>query len=159
MAAPPNRTIRIVVDLPVERDRVWAAWTSSKALGAWLCDSAHVVPLIGGSFDLFWKPRGPEPERGGSSLGQVLFVNRPRLLTFTSLCQPEAAGGERRGAGSGETTVAVELYPTLVGTRLELAHEGWPDAPGDDDVRRWIERRWVEAFERLLGACEAIAPA
>jgi uncharacterized protein YndB with AHSA1/START domain len=150
-----DRTIALVVDLPVARDRVWAALTSSKGLTAWLCDSAHVAPVIGGSYDLFWKPREPEPDRGGSSLGQVLFVDRPRLLSYTSTCQPETAFGEARGGGGGETTVTVALYPTLAGTRVEIAHAGWLETPEALDARRWVERRWAAGVERLLAALEA----
>jgi uncharacterized protein YndB with AHSA1/START domain len=147
-----DETIAYVLDLPVARDRLWAALTSNRALATWLCDSAHVVATIGGPFDLFWKHGATDPERGGSSLGQVLFVDRPRLLTFTSTCQPEAAGGQTRGVGGGETTVTITLYPTLDGVRLELAHGGWSDAPGADDARRWVERRWAEGVERLPNA-------
>lgn len=155
MAEPSNSSITLVVDLPVARDRVWAAWTTGRVLTTWLCDSAHVVPIIGGTFDLFWTHREPEPDRGGSSLGQVLFVDPPRLLSFTSTGHPETTRGESRAGWSGETTVTVTLFPTPGGTRLEIVHGGWPEAPEAREVRRWAERRWAAGIERLLAALDA----
>ncbi len=136
------------MDLPVPRDRVWNAWTTSAGLASWLCLRAEVEPVVGGRYELFWNPDATRPE-SDSTLGcRVLSVDRPRLLRFTWRGADEVAD-VMNVPGAPVTEVEVRLLPTPDGTRLEISHAGWGDGPGWERARAWFDRAWSGALEQL----------
>ncbi|MBW2533591.1 MAG: SRPBCC domain-containing protein [Deltaproteobacteria bacterium] len=119
--------LRYSLDLPAARDDVWELWTVARRLTDWLCASAAVEPTAGGRFLIDWER---EP-----IVGEVLFIDRPRLLLLEWRIDARLTG------------VEVDLRPSLAGTRVEVTHCGLPDA----ELREGADRRWQAALERLRG--------
>lgn len=126
MSGPPEATaLRFVLDLPAPRDLVWELWTSPRRLTDWLCSGAALEPVVGGRFLAAW-------DRLPIS-GEVLFIDRPRLLLL-----------EWRIEGH-RSLVEARLFPTLAGTRLEIAHR----ALATEALQAEASQRWQAALERL----------
>ena len=145
------KPIEMKMDLAAGRDEVWELWTTEEGLSSWLCQRANVEPVVGGPYELFWSPDTTKPE-SDSTLGcRVLSVDRPRLLHFDWRGSDEVAD-VMNVPGAEVTEVTVQLFPTPMGTRLEMVHAGWGDGPDWERARTWFARAWEMAFERLRGA-------
>ncbi|HEY3355918.1 MAG TPA: SRPBCC domain-containing protein [Polyangia bacterium] len=125
--------------LPAGRDAVWEAWTTAPGLARWLCRAARIDAVVGGAVHLEWDPAAPRPALTPTLDGEVLFLDRPRLL--------ELRLGDAAGAA-----VTVALAPSLDGTRLTLTQAGFSDDPGGESVRQRCDAAWVLALGRLRAA-------
>jgi uncharacterized protein YndB with AHSA1/START domain len=135
-------TLSYEMVLPVQRDKVWWAWTTEEGLAAWLCQRAEVQPFVGGQFELFLDEDGHH-QREPELRCQVLSIDHPRLLQL-SWHGPGDAEAE-----VGPTEVKVELFPALDGTRLAITHACSDQLAGCEDSRQLIERMWIDSLERL----------
>lgn len=129
-------------------DVVFAAWTSTAGITAWLVDEARVELRIGGPFELYFLPQ-EAPERGSEGCRVLTFVP-DELLAFTWNAPPQFA--ELRPA---RTWCVVRFEALDDGTRVTLTHTGWPDR-GFDDGSRWpevfayFERAWPTVMKALV---------
>jgi len=111
---PPIEKV-IVIKAPVEK--VWAALTDPKAIGAWMDDDGVKVSLkVGGKYALF----------GGVTKGKFTALEKPSVLEYTWR-QGEWEKSEP------DTLVRWELKPEGKKTRLHLVHSGFDDRKGRDD--------------------------
>lgn len=141
------------LNLPATRDHLWRLWATDEGLASWLCLRAHVEPVVGGAYELFWNP-DPEQLHSDSTIGcQVISLSHPRLIEFTWRGSDEVAH-IMNVIGAPVTQVRVEFIPTLEGTRLELNHSGWGDDQGWAEARAWFDRAWTAALERLQATFE-----
>ena len=105
----------IVIKAPIEK--VWAALTDPKSIGAWMDDDSVKVALkVGGRYKLF----------GGVTTGKLTVVDEPFVLEYTWR-QGEWEKGEP------DTLVRWDLRPEGKKTRLRLVHSGFDDRRGRDD--------------------------
>ncbi len=110
-----DRVARLVVQLPVEREVAYSAWTDANQLVQWFPQWAEMTVTEGGTFEIGWE--GFE----GSWSGTYLDVERPERLSFTWL-PPESVFP----AGSYETTVTLTFEEREEGgTLLTLEHSGF----------------------------------
>ncbi|MGA9141513.1 MAG: SRPBCC domain-containing protein [Methanocella sp.] len=105
----------IVIKAPVEK--VWAALTDQKTIGAWMDDDSVKVNLkVGGKYALF----------GGVTTGKITAIEKPSLLEYTW----------RQGEwekSDPDTLVRWELKPEGKKTRLRLVHSQFADRQNRDD--------------------------
>jgi uncharacterized protein YndB with AHSA1/START domain len=121
----PTTPLRYVMDLHASRDAVWALWTDPRQVAGWLCESVALEPAVGGRFLASWDQL--------PVAGELLFVDRPRLLLFEWNLEGSAS------------QVEVRMLPTLRGTRLEVSHRGLAR-----ELCEEADRRWQSSLERLL---------
>lgn len=141
--------LRFERELAAPRDVVWKAVATGDGVTRWLCPRAHVEPVVGGAYELFWNPDRPESD---STLGcRVISLSYPRLLQVTWRGS-DAVADVMNGPDAPRTEVKVELSPTLDGTRLVLVHSGWGSGAGWERARAWFEAAWRSALERLPAA-------
>ena len=129
------------MDLPLGRDRVWDALTTSDGLSAWLGAHARVDPVIGGLVEVWGEEGGP------LMVLRVLSIDRPRLLDFECVECEGLAGGRRE-----ESRVEVVLFPTLDGTRVRITHGGWAGTADALWLRDRFDVFWWSALEGLRAA-------
>ncbi len=114
-AAVPPIDKETVIKAPI--DRVWAALTDPKSIGAWMDDDGVKVALkVGGSYKFF----------GGVTTGKFTVVDEPFVLEYT---WRQAEWDE----GESDTLVRWDLRPEGKKTRLRLVHSGFDDRKGRDD--------------------------
>ena len=130
--------------LPVERERVFAAWLDSASLATWMRPGettgalVEVDPRVGGRFRILM-----QQEHGGGyeHRGEYLAIEPPSLLSFTWI----SAATDLR-----PTIVTVELHERDGGTELVLTHRRLPPARVDAHRRGWTDI--VHLLERELAA-------
>lgn len=119
-------------------------FTVAERLQLWLCARAHVEPVVGGAFELFWETENHEAHTKGC---RITAIAPPQLLCFewrvpSHLCSP-ARDLEP------PTHVAVAFIPDGTETVVHLVHSGWPSFPPWEAARTWQVRSWAGALTRL----------
>ena len=130
--------------LPVERERVFAAWLDPVSLATWMHPGettgaiVEVDPRVGGRFRILM-----QNEQGGGSehQGEYLAIEPPSLLSFTWI----SAATDLR-----PTLVTVELHERDGGTELVLTHRRLPAERVDAHRRGWTDI--VRLLEEALAA-------
>jgi len=120
--------------LPVERERVFAAWLDPASLATWMCPGettrtlVELEPRVGGRFRIVM-----EQAEGGSGYehqGRYLAIEPPSLLSFTWI----SAATDLR-----PTIVTVELHERGGGTELVLTHRRLPAERVDAHRAGWTD--------------------
>ncbi|HTF86845.1 MAG TPA: SRPBCC domain-containing protein [Planctomycetota bacterium] len=131
------RTLVFDVDYPHPPDRVWAAITSSAAIGEWLMAN-DFAPELGRRFQLRAKPM---PGWSGIVDCEVVELEPPGRMVW------------RWKSDHIDTTVSFTLVPTPTGTRLHLVHDGFRGPRGH--FVSWMMRGWKGILrKRLHGVLE-----
>jgi uncharacterized protein YndB with AHSA1/START domain len=131
--------------LPVERERVFAAWLDPASLAIWMRPGdttgaiVEVDPRVGGRFRILMQQ--PTDSCGYEHQGEYLAIEPPSLLAFTWI----SAATDLR-----PTVVTVELYERDGGTELVLTHRRLPPERVDGHRRGWTDI--VRLLERELAA-------
>ena len=119
--------------LPVERERVFAAWLDPASLATWMrpmetTDAiVEVDPRVGGRFRILMQ----QGQGGGfEHQGEYLAIEPPSLLSFTWI----SAATDLR-----PTIVTVELHERDGGTELVLTHRRLPPDRLDSHRRGWTD--------------------
>jgi uncharacterized protein YndB with AHSA1/START domain len=112
--------------LPVPRERVWAALTQSRSLGAWFGTRATVDLRPGGAVTFIW-----DDSSGAqfTNTGVIEVVEPPRRFAF----RWHAHDGQHAVAPADGPTTLVEftLDDHPAGTRLRLVESGFASLPTD----------------------------
>jgi uncharacterized protein YndB with AHSA1/START domain len=120
--------------LPVERERVFAAWLDPASLATWMRPGettrtlVELDPRVGGRFRIVM-----EREQGGCGYehrGEYLAIEPPSLLSFTWI----SAATDLR-----PTVVTVELHERSGGTELVLTHQRLPAERVDGHRQGWTD--------------------
>jgi uncharacterized protein YndB with AHSA1/START domain len=120
--------------LPVERERVFAAWLDPASLATWMRPGettrtlVQLDPRVGGRFRILM-----EQAEGGCGYehhGEYLAIEPPSLLSFTWI----SAATDLR-----PTVVTVELHERDGGTELVLTHRRLPAARVDAHRMGWTD--------------------
>ena len=133
--------------LPVERERVFAAWLDPASLATWMRPGestdaiVEVDPRVGGRFRILMQQK--QGGCGYEHQGEYLAIEPPSLLSFTWI----SAATDLR-----TTVVTVELHERDVGTELVLTHRRLPRERVDAHRQGWTD------ILRLLEARVATGP-
>jgi uncharacterized protein YndB with AHSA1/START domain len=140
----PGEVLVVRRVLPVERERVFAAWLDPVSLATWMRPGeatgaiVEVDPRVGGRFRILME----QAEGCGSEhQGEYLAIEPPSLLSFTWI----SAATDLR-----PTVVTVELHARDGGTELVLTHWRLPPERVDGHRRGWTDI--VRLLERALAA-------
>jgi uncharacterized protein YndB with AHSA1/START domain len=140
----PGEVLVVRRVLPVERERVFAAWLDPVSLATWMRPGeatgaiVEVDPRVGGRFRILME----QAEGCGSEhQGEYLAIEPPSLLSFTWI----SAATDLR-----PTVVTVELHARDGGTELVLTHRRLP--PERVDGHRWGWTDILRLLERELAA-------
>jgi uncharacterized protein YndB with AHSA1/START domain len=126
--------------LPVERERVFAAWLDPASLATWMRPGetagaiVEVDPRVGGRFRI--QMQQPQDSRCYEHQGEYLAIEPPSLLSFTWISE---------ATDLRPTVVTVELHERDGGTELVLTHRRLPPnqveahRQGWTDIVRWLE--------------------
>ena len=140
----PGEVLVVRRVLPVERDRVFAAWLDPVSLATWMRPGeatgaiVEVDPRVGGRFRILMEQAegcGHEHE------GEYLAIEPPSLLSFTWI----SAATDLR-----PTVVTVELHARDGGTELVLTHRRLPPERVDGHRQGWTDI--LRLLERELAA-------
>lgn len=141
----PGEVLVVRRVLPVERERVFAAWLDPVSLATWMRPGettgaiVEVDPRVGGRFRILM-----QQAQGGCGYehrGEYLAIEPPSLLSFTWI---SAATNLR------PTIVTVELHEQDGGTELVLTHRRLPAERVDAHRRGWTDI--VRLLETALAA-------
>ena len=129
--------------LPVERERVFAAWLDPASLATWMRPGdmtdaiVEVDPRVGGRFRILMQHAQDAYEHQG----EYLAIEPPSLLSFTWI----SSATDLR-----PTVVTVELHERDGGTELVLTHRRLPPEQVDSHRRGWTDI--VRLLETRLAA-------
>ncbi len=118
--------------LPVERERVFAAWLDPASLATWMRPGdmtdaiVEVDPRVGGRFRILMQRDRDSYEHQG----EYLAIEPPSLLSFTWI----SAATDLR-----TTVVTVELHERDGGTELVLTHRRLPQERVDSHRHGWTD--------------------
>jgi uncharacterized protein YndB with AHSA1/START domain len=118
--------------LPVERERVFAAWLDPASLATWMRPGGmtdaivDVDPRVGGRFRILMQHGQADYEHQG----EYLAIEPPSLLSFTWI----SAATDLR-----PTVVTVELHERDDGTELVLTHRRLPPERVDAHRGGWTD--------------------
>ncbi len=160
-ARPPeeermSQVLAVRATLRCDARAAFESFTRQERLESWLCARAEVEPRVGGKYELFWDAADPAHD---STIGCRLTAIEPDRLVAFDWKGPRAF--ERfMNEADPLTHVAVLFTPAgkpAAGTTVRVLHTGWRRTPEWQEARRWFERNWTAAFERL--AAEVASPA
>ena len=120
--------------LPVERERVFAAWLDPVSLSIWMRPLGatgaivEVDPRVGGRFRILMQH--DQGSRSYEHQGEYLAIEPPSLLSFTWI----SSATDRR-----PTVVTVELHERDGGTELVLTHRRLPPGRVDSHRQGWTD--------------------
>lgn len=140
----PGEVLVVRRVLPVERERVFAAWLDPVSLATWMRPGGatgaivEVDPRVGGRFRILMEQA---EGCGHEHQGEYLAIEPPSLLSFTWI----SAATDLR-----PTVVTVELHARDAGTELVLTHRRLPPERVDGHRRGWTDI--VLLLERELAA-------
>jgi uncharacterized protein YndB with AHSA1/START domain len=118
--------------LPVERERVFAAWLDPASLATWMRPGemtdaiVELDPRVGGRFRIVMQ----QGKNGYEHRGEYLAIEPPSLLSFTWI----SAATDLR-----PTFVTVELHERDDGTELVLTHRRLPREQVDAHRQGWTD--------------------
>ena len=120
--------------LPVERERVFAAWLDPASLATWMRPGdttgaiVEVDPRVGGRFRILMQQ--PQESCSYEHQGEYLAIEPPSLLSFTWI----SAATDLR-----PTVVTVELHERDSGTELVLTHRRLPPVRVEAHRQGWTD--------------------
>jgi uncharacterized protein YndB with AHSA1/START domain len=139
----PGEALVVRRVLPVERERVFAAWLDPASLATWMRPGdmtdaiVEVDPRVGGRFRILMQRTQDTYEHQG----EYLAIEPPSLLSFTWI----SSATDLR-----PTVVTVELHERDGGTELVLTHRRLPPERVDSHRQGWTDI--VRLLETRLAA-------
>lgn len=121
MAATSAYVVKLGIDIRATPERAFDAWLDPRLAVQFLGAGGSTVtefqndPVVGGAFRLMMT----FPDRERLHEGRYVVIDRPRRLVFTWI----SLGTDHR-----LSLVTVTFTPIPTGVRVELEHEGLPDA-------------------------------
>lgn len=133
------------IELPCGINTAFRLFTEVEELESWLTVQAHVVPMQGGEYELFWDASNPEIN---STKGcKITAIYEPEIICFNWKSPQKFA----HFANNCDplTHVTVTFLPMGQNTVLNLIHSGWGHTPEWQEAREWQDQAWDHAFESL----------
>ncbi|MDQ3928433.1 MAG: SRPBCC domain-containing protein [Chloroflexota bacterium] len=130
-------------------DRAFGYFTNNELLGSWLADSAHVEPVVGGKYEIFWDPAIVEND--GTRGCKVTAIEPGKFLSFD--WKGPTMFQQSMNAADPLTHVVVFFIPHWSGdesgTEVHLVHSGWGSGDEWEGARLWFDNAWRLAFAAL----------
>ena len=133
-----ERLIRLSMDIPVDPEQVFDAWTNAPQLVEWLPHWAEITVTEGGSYRMGWDGIDAVWE------GSYLEVDRPNVLVFTWNPPADFFPG-----GAYETTVRLTFEQVEGVTQMVLEHSGFR-APAEMESTLETWRAYLYNLRALL---------
>lgn len=132
---------------------VWRLWTTQEGVTEWLVSAANVELRIGGPYEFYFQPGGPEGSRGGEGC-RVLSYLPERMLSFTWNAPPIYP--QERGKRTWVVLELIAIGPAE--THVRLTHLGWPESGWTDDskwpdVFAYFDSAWTSVLEAFSEFC------
>jgi uncharacterized protein YndB with AHSA1/START domain len=144
MAPSELDAILVQVTIPLPIPMIFSAFTESKQLGEWMCDSALVEAREGGRYELHFDSE------------TIPFVSKGTVTRYTANLEvgftwtPPPAFDPNPTPGSGRPSeVYVRLQESPEGIDVTLEHAGWPSTEAGEEARSWHFRIWDERLHEL----------
>jgi len=141
--------IEIGVRLLCPLERAFQMFTDNKLLESWLTVHAEVDPVQGGRFELFWNP---DDRQNDSTIGcKITAIEPNRFLSFTWKGPKEFKHFMNDAVPLTEVVVMFWEFADLgrKATDVRLIHFGWRSSVEWQETRKYFERNWRVAFEKL----------
>lgn len=129
--------------LPVERERVFAAWLDPASLATWMRPGGmtgalvELDPRVGGRFRILMQ----RDEGSFEHQGEYLAIEPPSLLSFTWIS---------KATDLLPTIVTIEFLERGSGTELVLTHQRLPQASFESHRQGWTSI--VRQLEEVLAS-------
>jgi uncharacterized protein YndB with AHSA1/START domain len=129
-------TVRKTVHINAPIEKVWAALTNAKAIGAWMGDgSVKSTPRKGGKYSYF----------GNATTGQYTEYEKPALLEYTWRQHEWPKDW-------ADSVVRWELKADKTGTKIKLAHTQFSNKEERDGHDEGWDVYWLEPMKKWLEA-------
>lgn len=146
------KTLSFVLETKVAIEKVWQTIATPNGITGFMSPSISVVPEVGGAYEIYFDPDGPEGSRGSEGM-KVLTLEAPYRFGFTWNNPPVLAA--IRGE---QTAVFIELTSTNDGTRIELHHTGFGHSEDWDKSYDYFTRAWGSIVLPKLAYALEIGP-
>lgn len=132
--------------------RAFELFTNNAEVEAWLIKPysamghAEIEPVVGGKYELFWKP---EDKENDSTIGcHITALSKGEFLSFDWKGPTEFKSF--MNTADPLTDVTVFFIPDANSmTQVHLIHSGWGSSSQWEEAREYFEKAWTSAFEQL----------
>jgi len=130
-------------------EQAFKMFTDNELVLSWLPNLAEIGARVGGKYELFWNPNDRE---NNSTIGcKVTAIAPNRLLAFEWKGPIEFK--ELMNTADPLTHVVVLFVDCTKGsepcTEVHLVHSGWRRSAMWEEARKYFEKAWKNAFEKL----------
>ena len=144
-----DKIIHYSTHIKCDTKQAFEMFTENKLLPMWLPHLAEVEPRVGGKYELFWDPNDKE---NNSTIGcKVTAIEPNRLIAFEWKGPTEFQ--EFMNKADPLTHVVVLFVDCSEDpdpcTIVHLVHSGWKRSAVWEKARKYFEKAWKHAFEKL----------
>lgn len=141
-----SKIILCGVELNCTTEKAFEMFTNARMLERWLCDRAEVEAVLGGKYELFWKP---PPENSGTVGCKITAMEKGKFLAFD--WKGPTMYDDFMNLTDRLTQVVVLFIPVGNGkrTKVDLIHSGWGTSKEWNEAREWFENAWTAALKVL----------
>lgn len=139
-----QRMIRkqVVVSAPLAE--IWRAWTTEEGLTSFFGPRAHIEPVVGGPFEIYFDPSQPYGLRGSEGC-KIHSLVPMKLLAFQWSTPPSLPVLRQL-----RTLVFVRFKEQSTGqTRVEVTHMGWGAGEQWDKAYEYFTQGWDAVLGNL----------
>ncbi|MFX0080292.1 MAG: SRPBCC domain-containing protein [Candidatus Hodarchaeota archaeon] len=117
-------------------------------LESWLTEKANVEPIIGGKYELFWKPENREDN---STIGcKITGIEKHRFISFNWKGPVQFKSFMNTADPLTHVIVFFSPHKTVPDkTIVHLFHTGWRKNTEWQKARNYFEKAWSTALEGL----------
>lgn len=146
-----TRVIYHQLSITADVARVWELWTVPAEVEKWFAPIAHIDPIVGGRYELFFVP-GNLPNKNTAGC-HIVHMTPGQELTFTWKGPKQFSN--LMNAPVPQTTVNVRFKQNHDGTTcVKLFHKGFGDDTTWDYAYDWHELVWAGVLNQLQAAVE-----
>jgi uncharacterized protein YndB with AHSA1/START domain len=141
-----DKILHHTVSIPCSIHHAFQLFTRNDHLESWLAVAAHVEPVVGGAYELFWNPSDRE---NNSTIGcRVTGISEDVFLSF----EWKSPVQFKHFANNADPLTHVVVFITGKDgvANVHLIHSGWRSSPEWEEARLWQGKAWKSAFDQLL---------
>lgn len=151
-ASPAGETIDVETIVPASPADVWRALTTNEGMQEFLTPATKIELRIGGPYEIYFAPDGPEGERGSEDCVVLSYIPH-EMLSFNWNAPPHLPNAREQ-----RTWVVIRMEPNGDGTRVHLVHLGWDDMKQRfpehseewDEAKEYFEMAWSYVLNALV---------
>ncbi|MFQ5694735.1 MAG: DUF6265 family protein [Terriglobia bacterium] len=143
-AEPRQRALHKEATVPASLEEIWQAWTTEEGVTSFFAPQAHVEPVLGGLYELYFDPSQPYGSRGSEGCRIHSFVPL-KLLAFQWSAPPHLSQVRPL-----RTLVFVRFYELgPKETRVTVTHSGWGEGEQWDKAYAYFDSAWDAVLGNL----------